>query len=143
MCAVRTRSQRLWSCILVTGVVTLGMMHSPQRAWAVPDQLIKTVQLNICGNICFSGNTSNAANEIAFHVNTHGAQIVTLNEVCQSQLNGAAANTGQYAWYFETSGSYSRDGRGQSTCVGSHFGIGSLSSNSYVGPRKSRNSIHK
>lgn len=99
----------------------------------------------MCNNICYGGSPDpgtsqpNAGIDTANSFNSWGARLVTLNEVCQTQLNTITARTGLVNLYYETSGPRSFDGRGVSQCDYDYYGIASMSDNGYVqGTRRYR-----
>lgn len=119
-------------CVLVLAAsFVVGGWLRPEAAVAVPDQTIRTIQFNVCGSVCYLGS-STAAVDTANSINSYNPHMVTLVEVCWSHVTDISARTSMHNLYFETSGPYSRDGRGQNSCANDRFGISSFSDRAYV-----------
>lgn len=128
---------------VVTLLFGITTMLSPQVSMAdeiesASDQTLRVLQFNVCGNVCYGGNLD-AGQDVADSIISWGARLVTLNEVCQTQLDNFTYRTGLNNLYFETSGPRSKDGRGQSNCAFDYYGIASMTDNGYVqGSRRYR-----
>lgn len=122
--------RRLWLAVLGILSVASQLVTAATPANAVSDQLLRMIQFNVCGNICYGGDIE-AGTVVGNEIVSWDARIVTLNEICRNQFDRVLADTGMSGYYFETSGPLSQNRRGVSDCPGDHYGIGLFTDNPF------------
>jgi endonuclease/exonuclease/phosphatase family metal-dependent hydrolase len=81
------RFKSLPTAVLVASLTLLGWLLAPATA-AHASVAQQYMQINICGNKCYSGSNT-AGQDIANSAYSHGAHVVSINEICGNQLTAA------------------------------------------------------
>lgn len=124
----RKRRRRLLGvAVALTALTVSAQLLSPAEANAA-DQYLKMIQFNACGSACYLGSIT-AAGDITNSIRSHGARIVTLNEMCLNQEDQIEIDAGLYGIFTETNGPNSGLPVWNNNCAGGHYGNAILSDN--------------